>query len=430
MKGKNKLIAVVVMLVLVVQMTGCGGVAASGSENVINTWAGYEADAANGLRVKSVEFRTDQYPEYVSKVTYDVEGNIMSSCIYHLAYEPFFKKALGISVPFICGQINLSYKPTRSFFRNKEAVIGGRKAFGTLVMIDPDFYYILQVDNDGRYVLVSNDRSESIYFLTDGRFIQKTYVDNSAEEPDYGEGLRAHIISSTDKSNYDNKGRVTEYSVKELSNKKDGMTYTHVGNVRYTYEGDSSYLASLVFNNSKTTVRFLKRTYEYDYDDNHNIVRVEEYSFTDPDDLYGTFTDLWEYEYDENGNVVCETKVEGSDQGDIVTMTRYQYDNDGNMIEECKYQTFGSEEYMTSKTEYQYVNAYAYQTRTTLYKYEANSDYSIVNLTETVEGNWGELTYGTFFEGYDEVNDCWTVTYYTQEEIDQYWHDQEFQSIN
>lgn len=422
MKRKNRLIALVAMLVLMMQMTGCGGAAASGSENVINTWAGYEADAANGLRVKSVEFRTSD-SENVSKVTYDVEGNITSSSIYHVKYEPFFEKVGGISAPFQCRYMSTSY----AFLINYCYYTLSREGLFLSDILYDD--YTLQVNNDGSYVLVYNNdtnANSSYHCLADGRLILDNFTSASS--------------STTANYNYDNIGRVTEYSWIDVKENESGNTRRRETNVRCTYVGDSSYLESIVYDgeveddslpgNLSHSDEFFKKTYEYDYDDNDNIVRVKQYILTDKMQINGTLQCVWEYEYDENGNVVCETKVTGSDEGDIVMTTRYQYDNDGNVIEECEYETFGSEEYMTSKTEYQYVNAYAYQTKTTSYKYEANSDYSIVNLINTEEGVWGELIYGEFYEGYDEVNDCWTVTYYTQEEIDQYMHDQEFQRIN
>lgn len=408
MKRKNRLIALVVMLVLMMQMAGCGGAADSGS----NTWAGYEADAANGLRVKSVEF---MYSE-VSKVTYDMEGNITS--LYLTNSLPFFfEKALGISAPFECGEIHTFYSSCIEdcyFFLNREMV---SFKWGD---------YTLQVKNDGSYVLVNRNNNDkySYRFSADGRLIEATSAYKSGEDK----------ISRTENYNYDNIGRVTEFSWIRVSEYESGNTRKEVVNVRYTYVGDSSYLASIVYDEDEDYLshsdNFFKKTYEYDYDENHNIVRVKQYLLTDEMQLTGTLQCVWEYEYDENGNVVCETRVEGSDQGDIVVTTRYQYDNAGNVIEECGYETFGSEEYMTSKIEYKYGNTIAYQTRQTSYKYEANSDYSIVNLTATEESDW-YWSYGELSEGFDEVNnDRWTVTYYTQQEIDQYMHDQEFHSIN
>ena len=416
MKGKSKLIALIVMLVLMMQMTGCGEAADSDSENenTINTWAGYETDAANGLRVKEVRFTTYSG---VSTVCYDVEGNITDLLISysHFDYEPFFEKALGIPVPF------------KYVFKYDDGDRDLKKRF-------PDYkLYIKRVFPSGgdSYQLVKNDGT---YYLK--------YLKSSTDNYDYSircledgrcsEELR---YGGRYSCSYDSNGRVTNYIGKpsETSTDSGWEWYTRR---EYTYEGDSSYLESFYSEDEGGWFEELEEeeeiiiTFEYDYDANNNLISVEEYAVTEEGQIYGALVHIWEYEYDENGNVVCETDTVGSDEGDIVTTYRYQYDNDGNMIEECTYETFGSEEYMTHKTDYVYRrNTCVRRARDTDYKYEANADFSIVNLTDTDEGEW-YYDYGEFHEGYDEVNDCWTVTYYTQEEVDQYMHDQEFHSVN
>ena len=415
MKGKSKLIALVVMLVLMMQMTGCGEAAVS-NENTINTWAGYEADAANGLRVKEVIFTDPRYSNSgESIVHYDIEGNITDLSIsdLHFDYAPFFEKALGISVPFM-----YHYDSSYGFELHKYSLINmglARSGSYQLVKKGGTYYLIYQKSN--------TDDDCSICFLEDGRCIEELHdIGNSSYSLAY---------------NYDSYGRVIKWS--------NGFGYEE----KYTYEGDSSYLKSV---DGEDII-----TFEYDYDTNNNLIRVEEYAVTEEGQIYGSLVHMWEYEYDENGNVVCETVTAGSDKGDIVTTHRYeydengnavcetetvssdegdtvityrcQYDNDGNMIEKCTYKTFGSEEYMTQKTEYVYYgNTGIYQTRDTYYSYEANADFSIVNLTNTEEEAW-RYVFGRWEEGCDEVFNCWTVTYYTQEEIDQYTHDQEFHSV-
>lgn len=377
MKRKNRMIVIIVMLILLMQLVGCG--------KETGTWEGYEADAANGLRVKRASF-TDAEGK-VTYVDYDMEGNITgSSEIYCYRYESFFKKALGMQLPF-------SYS---GWYLRSE-----KRSNGNLNRVDTDNWG--KTSSDGTIYSFSGGRQGSYFYLADGRIVESR--DDNA--------LRNGITKYT----YDDEGR--------LIREDDSYTMKFSGldvdsQIEYTYVGDSFYLQGY-------TVGSHKSVYKYDYDNNDRIIRVEENTY-DTVLKQNVSTDIWELEYDENGNLLFVTKVFNASSDDPRKLVD-QYDENGNVIETCEYKTFGSKEYMTKKTEYRYED-YKYEARETDYRYEANSDYSIVNLINTIKGEWETFYPEIIDEDYDKVNDCWDITYYTQEEIDQYMHDKEFQKVN
>lgn len=381
MKKYYKLISIIMGMVLIMQISGCG------SNN--KTWAGYEADVADGLRVKEVKFAYAKGME--SYVKYDEGGNIISSRIYCYGNGSFFEKVFGIQVPFEYSRDSymMNRIPNRSLNQVNIDNWEKRSTGGTIYSFE-------------------DEHGQDIYmYLADGRIVEHQFFINREW------GREWYSI----KYIYDNKGRL----IKEVQYDSDGVSAT--GYTTYTYEGNSLYLqrVSIVDYRGNSI-----RSYKYTYDNNNNIIRIEEYEeFVKygEQETGGELTNIWEYEYDESGNVYVSSGI-----SDYKTVTKY--DGDGNIIESCVYQTFGSKEYIISKTEYKY-NSYDYLVRETTYKYEANSNYSTVNLISESEGNWEKHRYAYWDnKEYDDANDCWTVTYYSQEEIDRYMHDQEFQRVN
>lgn len=145
-------------------------------------------------------------------------------------------------------------------------------------------------------------------------------------------------------------------------------------------------------------------------------------------------------QYNETGKIteyIRQIMVQGKKY--TVYKEEYQYDEKGRLIEVNEFEMLGSnsfysdyygdvircssgeniELHITKRYEFEYGKS-TIKGRVINYKYEANKDYSVVNLIETKEGEWWNIPNKNY----------WTITYYTEEEVEKYLHDKEFSTVN
>ncbi len=396
------------------------------ADGAVETWDGARADLAEGRRPKEAVYH---FGDQESSITYDMDGNITG----------------------VAGEIS-------------------REAFTRVLDADRSLY---------DYFLNSNGEMEKGYYhyspedynVQTRQMVTKDakyFFAVSGALQQFQSNSHASKLSSHD-YRYDSKGRLAQEKAEGVDKDGGPLVYTKT----YNYEKD--FLVSSWSSETKHSSGFAPtiydHTYEREYDALGNIIWLRYY-----EDLAHQEDALrWikEWEYDEGGKLLSSKYTEGhradSDSevyyesyditqynasGDIletntligingkeytVKKTEYLYDESGRITEENTYELLAgngwldekadwcngggnTEMYITQKIEYQYDDKGTGMCREIQYQYEANKDYSKVNLTATNEGGWKESQKnGT---GY------WTITYYTEEEIEQYLHDQEFSPVN
>lgn len=171
----------------------------------------------------------------------------------------------------------------------------------------------------------------------------------------------------------------------------------------YLYKYDAENRLTSVKNND------YEKTYKYDEEGREVLIKQASAEGVE-----------WEqaFEYDEKGNVT-ET-VQYYEEGVHKTTEVKQYDKKENLTMSQEYAIYGGKPYLTEQAEYQYdKNGKLSKKKNASYSYEANSDFSVVNQIEANEGKWRKI----------EENDVWEITYYTDEEWEQYLHDKEFTEL-
>lgn len=310
-------------------------------------------------------------------------------------------------------------------------------------------------DRDGKVTCLTEGDVQVLYTYDAKGRLCKTKTTGYREDQD---GNRVQINSSESIVYQGLEGRVVEYS-KVFS---DGSTLTY----RWEYDDNG--------NLTKETCKSASTSWtEWEYDSNNNLTRYSHYG--PGNDLKTGLLCLVEWEYDDNGNLTSQTATKAHGQGDAYyeetrialyntdgrvveesihivdaqgkeylsskKIWEYQYDKEGRVIETNLYEFFGMdyygdngsgnyrwhkgagmtpEPYLTEKVQYLYEDDGTMTQTITRYTYEANADYSVVNLLETEEQTW---RYGLNY-GY------WVISYYTEQEVEEYLHDQEFKKVN
>lgn len=415
-------------------------------KGAVSEWIGYEAELANGLRVKKATyyFGTREYT-----ITYDPEGNTMGVVCSDLSDNRVYCNKVDVinSVEGLLGEYRID-----DYQMTKRNYVWG-----------PGWNF----DSESNVVYIGDEKCK---FNENGTILSESRIDYDGKK-----------YSCT--FSYDPQGRLIErqYSGKTVSGEEPYEVYT-----TYQYEKDL-YLKEIVERTSYGEKNRKSRIsqYNYEYDSNGNISKGLYYE-KDYGDKELKLRRIYDYECDEEGNLVSEATTEGYEYGtesyyEKTCMRRYdtagnlierctyctvrggvyitekvvyknEYDTDGNLIEveisellrpadydydDGKY-TWHKESidtmYPTTKIEYRYGKAQVDEKITT-YKYEANADYSVVNLLEVSEGEWTEtdnlleVSEGVWTEV--EADMCfWMITYYTDAEVEQYLHDKEFQPVN
>lgn len=463
-KRKHMVLGIGIILVaacLVVVVCGViGGIlrsekdAAAGKEypkGAVSEWIGYEAELANGLRVKTATYY------YYDTQDYDTQ--------YTIAYDPE-----GNTMGFVCSDRSDYDRGLSKSVRSSHDMDVKTSIEGLLWAYDRDDYQMTKwnyiwgpggnFDSESNVVYIGDTECK---FNENGTILSESGIDYEGEK-------YSHTYS------YDSQGRLIEehYS---------GETSEHY--TTYQYEKDL-YLKKIVRGTSSGGLGDVIQ-YDYEYDSNGNISKVL-YYYGNRRETGLELMRIYDYEYDEEGNLVSEATTEGHNYGyesyyESTDMQRY--DTAGNLIEWCEYCTVSGEVYITQKVvykneydtdgnlieveisellrpayydddggkgtwhkesndtmystakiEFQYDKAWV-RKRITRYKYEANADYSIVNLLEVSEGEWndspdvydGEKAWKAWYEVEDDMG-FWMITYYTDAEVEQYLHDKEFQPVN
>ncbi len=402
-------------------LAGCGNdglPAGAKADGAVETWDGARADLAEGRRPKEAVYH---YGNKESSITYDLEGNIIGVAGANCSREDFTR---------VLDADGALYDYTFNSSRGEM-----KKSYWEYA---PENY------NVQTRLLVREDKE---YFFAESGALQQEQANDESEIIDYS---------------YDSQGRL----IKEVIETKDKDEKPDVSpRITRIYDYEKNLLLSSmkwVIDDDTPDIS----TYEREYDAFGNIVCLR---------YYGKISKwIEEWEYDEEGKLLSYKHTEGhrswestdyeicsiiryNDSEDIVEeskkiiingkeytieKTEYLYDEDGRRTEQNTYELLAerdwgerkqadwcngggnTELYLTRKWEYKYSGQDTVKKRETSYQYEANKDYSKVNLTATNEGEWQESQ-----EPQETETAYWTITYYTEEEVEQYLHDQEFSPV-
>ncbi|MCM1088837.1 MAG: zinc ribbon domain-containing protein [Muribaculaceae bacterium] len=433
------------LLCLLLAVIGLSGGKKAGKE-----WDGYLADMEAGKKIKEV-----RYEEYSSGsgvlqkssiAQFDMDGRLIfydgPESIY-AEDNPLIEKLDG-TLPW---KLNIRMDENRLYW-NDEAL---------------DYNLLLFSSDEGcRYQYDENNKISSLQFSHGGT--RYTYSCDYALINGRRLVTSSAYFSDHDVENqysYDEDGNIICWVQKHSKNGMTTTTYTT--NFIYDKAGNLIKISEDIGNATSYY-------YEYSYDDEGRSIRAGLYKHgSDMDVSWRLYAeDIRQYDdagnlissdyrdsgkkrhttYGENGNKTQEEEIRYDDEGKETGKTVYTYDKEGNLTEEVEYDengktqrkvvctydkkgnktreesdtytVYGNKEYITSKTKISYYdNGSVKSSVTTTYKYEANSDFSVVNQIDASEE---QSTY-TYLIG------RWKVTYYTEEEIEAAQHAKEFKEL-
>lgn len=424
----------------VLLLAGCG----DGRENeakgrepgAIEIWDGAKADLENGRRVKKADYVYTDYvytdPPFLYSITYDVGGRITSvtgkrdgthSGMTFTSLPDAFERVLnldGALYEFVHENEYTSYMEKR-FFRYEEGEY------------NPDLRK-MNIKNIKEYSFAENGAVLSCrhqYSTDSGNVV--------IEEKYYKYDSKGRLIEKTRYKNNQNDATclyVYESGEDLLLSKArdaDSARYSGYSYYQHSYDSNGNVVKELIYDKEKILIEIIES--EYDEDGNLLLSKTTSGYGADSKDYYEV---SWIIQYDENGYIESSTHISKGGKEYTSEKTEYLYDEKGRLTEQNKYELMSpasqselvdwcnsggnTELYITSKQEFKYDDAP--MVRKISYKYEANKDFSQINLTATEEGGWRKLEQlMPGMEGY------WIITYYTEEEINQYLHDQEFSPV-
>lgn len=423
-------VAVVLLIILSAIILGSVGKGKGGSE-AGQGWIGYKAELEQGKHVKIA-----QYAEYFFE--FDMAGRLVYAEVGSVEDDEWkqIEKMLEGTVPI---EVELAFdesvegdflfEKTIALTAFRENHYSYKEAFENTVEWKRDnyrdFMYTFSLE-DGlvSQKKVRNDDaegnfgkgdwgSEYTYFFNKNRQLTKvTYEDNKTviEYDDKGRPCYVRKTKADEEQfvidiTYNDKGQVVEkrWRGKEYFVGMDLGTKEKY--YRYGYDAEGRMIS--VKNNAYQKTRT--------YDEEGRLLLEKEIS-EEGVNYEESFV------YDEQGNVTKTRKV--YDEGIHKTTLVNQYDKEEKPILEQEYAIYGGKPYLTKQTEYQYnKKGERSASKVSSYSYEANSDFSIVNQTGASEGEWEKTENGK------DKNYVWEITYYTDEEWEQYLHDKEFTAL-
>lgn len=422
-------------------------------------WIGYAAELEEGRHVKNAIAVTKK-GDTIYDFSYDMDGLLTSAYIYkdynNLA-EIAKLRAGAVPIP-VEKKIHIDFSTTESnifeeniamepghnntyFYSNNNTVVEWRNlenkqnsGNNRIYTINPDTGLALEAVSDG-----SDSKVFALINTVTNKDIRGSMNCGNRWYYKYRYNTRNNIYNisfdNTDriycKLQYDNtNGRVTNI---DLVNKESDANNINI-QITYDEAGRVKERRCSVYTNSRVKYIYICKI---DYTDDGKLASIinkciDAWSLpgdtiiSDDTPCKAYYNQY--YKYDESGNVRKKT-IDEIDSGNPQESI-YEYDAKGNPLSEQEYTFYGGNPYITSQTEYKYNEKGQYAVKYSSYQYEANSDFSIVNQINADEGEWGEWNNIKADEKVDKTpNIRWEITYYTDEEIQQYLHDKEFKKL-
>ena len=371
-------------------------------------WGGYTAELEQGKRVKTAEYKNVDGETVHLQFEYDITGNLTSAKVGELGEYYNWDDLIELckdKLPLDIDELDFN------------SSVDETSSHVVLPMADGSNQYSYSEDAKTVTWRVDGGRTYSAEYKCDSknRVTCKVLTSYAGETEEY-------------RYTYDSQGRVTCVKFFGTENLETRMSYDSNGNLisMVKYDGDGNkkfdYIQTFDGQNRITKKHFVgeasfvgltyttEKVYLYSYDEQGNLIKLKHNTYSE------------EYGYDENGN---QTEIRHYNEEGVHEYTYVkEYDKNGNVVKHQEYAIYGANPYLKEETEYQYdKNSNMIATKNSYYSYEANSDYSIVNQIEANEGEWRDV------EEEEIPQYEWDITYYTDEEWEQYQHNQEFTAL-
>lgn len=434
----QKICMAVIVLSAVLLLAGCGDGSqktnkkeneAKGREpGAVEIWDGAKADLENGLRVKKAVY-VYTYSPFQYSITYDLGGRITS--VTKSENAPL---SAPVTLPDAFERVLNLDGALHYFGRGDTHTSDVEKRFY--------LYEEGEYNPDSRKLNQKSTYKNAKYeysFSGNGTPLSYWYVDDDKQQSsEYEYDGKGRLIGET---NYVNGEKFSTY-VYVYENGKDlllskakygGSGYYYY---QHSYDANGNVVKALTYRGEEWE---LCRISEWEYDEDGNLLleKITEGERADSKDYYES---SWITQYDETGHTIegCRQISMGGKEYTVIKI-EYLYDEKGRITEKNTYELLASkgwldeqadwcnsggntELYITKKVEYKYGDTI--MKNEISYEYEANKDFSQVNLTATKEDGWKEPR-----ELMSEMEGYWIITYYTEEEVNQYLHDQEFSPV-
>lgn len=441
--------------VMLLTLAGCSN--GSGGSKKKETWDGYEAELEKGRRTKYASYVDIEGNQY--SIRYDPDGNIQDfSCPKEFIESTYLPEDMVRELER--GNAHFHYffdeetwemtKKWLSYNRENNSNSYLKSGAATDYYGSDNYHESYRYDNEQRLIEVSKYKQahtgREVYVGNQYGYETGLHVSTYYKTMLTDSGRSVVTDSFIFQRDYDSNGSITQ--VRQFERYLDWDDYYIKSEIRYDSEGHKVYQTDYD-READGFSRYWMTTRRWDAAGN-----ITEYSITFTDGKKGleyvTKKTEWTYQYDAEGN--------------ILEINKYELFNPDYKEGNGWYKTQNSEMYLTGKAEFKYKKD-AVILKRTIYSYEANQDYSVVNLTntyeDTSEGEWeesskvlqfkrsGVLTGGHYEYLYDypefakwvfekqnfahifsEAESGWEITYYTDEEVEQYRHNQEFQRVN
>lgn len=406
--------------------TATGRVENSGKGKQTEEWVGYAAELEQGRHVKIATCSKYHFE-------FDVAGRLVYADVDSLTDSDTERiaKLCGGRVPV---ELSLAFEESNEGDFMFEKTLGMREGenyytyegdSAEKVELRTDGYRDVKYSFNPENGLVSYRAVKNDEGVWDSEFYY--YYSNSK-----GNSLLTEVIcgDNTTVLSYDGQKRLN-YAEKTKSGEMEfvvDITYNEAGLVQRKYKYGREFFVGI-------DLGMKERYYLYEYDTENRLISVKNNDYEKTYKYDDTGRELlvkqtsaegvdWEksWAYDEKGNVT-ET-VQYYEEGVHKTTEVKQYDKEENLTMLQEYAVYGGKPYLTEQVEYQYDRkGNLSKEKSASYSYEANSDFSVVNQIEANEGKWEKV------KEEKEENDVWEITYYTDEEWEQYLHDKEFTAL-
>ncbi|MCM1193023.1 MAG: hypothetical protein NC123_08315 [Butyrivibrio sp.] len=425
----------VIVIGAVLTMTGCGSDDSETSgrrePEAIEAWEGAQADLNEGKRPREAVYH---YADLEYTITYDMGGHITK-----------VKTNQSENLDFLPEAVERVLEADRSYYRYLDDVDLGNMYKD---------YYIYYDDRGGSYEENWNTQERTITIDASYAIVKCFFSENGSLQREDTKN-KEKDTEDTSSYSYDSNGRMIDDGFHKYKYEKDLLLSSMISTYEYglkwerKYDPDGNIIRVSMYEDgsAKSGEPELKFIREQEYDEAGNLLLCKDIRGHRADDENNDYYETYDIrQYDEEGNLAerC-TQIGINGKEYTVKKWEYLYDRRGRLKEKNLYELLALKEfgldsqadwcnsggntelYITEKCEFKYDDSMVKGKQIT-YRYEANKDFSVVNLLEEEskdawEGNLEEA-YSTLDAGY------WTITYYTEEEIEQYLHDQEFSPVN
>ncbi len=396
------------MVIPILFKTGDKDVMKLQKEAALVEWSGYTEELEQGKRVRTATLKEVNGENVLLQFVYEITGELTSAMVG--APERYERLSINLGelckdkLPIDIEELDLNASVNETTSHEEIPMATGL-----------NLYSYKEEAKTVTWRVDGNSYSTEYAYDNKNRVTRKVLTSDEGATEEY-------------RYSYDSQGRVTGVKFYGTETFETRINYDSNGNMvsmsKYDSDGNKKFDYTQTFDaqNRITQKKFVgeasllgmkynaEKVYVFRYDEQGNLIELKHNTYSE------------KYGYDENGN---QTEIRHYNEEGVHEYTyAKEFDKLGNLVKDQEYAIYGTNPYLKKETEYKYdKNSNVIATRDSSYSYEANSDYSVVNQIEANEGEWRNVEE-------DEIPQYeWEITYYTDEEWEQYQHDQEFTAL-